>query len=191
MDAKIRSEELSREITTIELKIKNAKNVVVKKVLQKKIDELRHELKLIVSSIEKPQTTISKKDKIGSIIFGLKYPNDEFMNNETSNNSSTKEISEEQKKKIEELRAGHADRCAKYAMYGSDTCSFNVFKNKLNPADQNVTIVYSVVSSITNDLLPLYDIVNLMVEPDGNYFNLMDFYPRQKVLEYIQSLEKI
>ena len=190
MDAK-KSKKLCTEIAAIEINMEDAKNTVLKKVLQKKVDALRQELELIESSIEKSQTTITKKDKITSIIFGLKYPKDEFKNNDTKNNSSLYEITVEQKKKIEVLSAQHADRCAKYAIYGACSCSFNVFKSKLNPTDQNVTIVISQVSSITNDLLLLYDMVYIMVEPDGNHIQLDDFFPLQKVLEYTQSLEKI
>lgn len=91
---------------------------------------------------------------------------------------------------VDVLKAQFTQSCDKYATYSGDVCNFEVYKSE-NDSDENITIIYTTVTGISDDYQPYYEVVNMLVEPDGNAINLMDFYPQNFVVDYIKSLKKI
>jgi hypothetical protein len=99
-------------------------------------------------------------------------------------------MTREQQEKIVEIREQYVENCKEYASYGTSSCKFNVFRSK-NENDQNITVIFTVVTGLSDYGQPFYETTNILVEPNGNSFNLMDVYPSNDVLGYIQNLEKI
>lgn len=99
-------------------------------------------------------------------------------------------MTQAQENTITVLRAQFAETCNKYATYSGDNCKFELYKSE-NPQDENITIIYTVVNGISDDYQPFYQTINMLVEPDGNAFNIMDFFPTNFVVDYIKKLKKI
>lgn len=99
-------------------------------------------------------------------------------------------MTESQKNTINVLKAQFSESCNKYAAYSGDNCKFELYESK-NPEDKNITIIYTVVNGLSDDYQPFYQTVNMLVEPDGNALNLMDFYPPDFVIDYIKKLKNI
>lgn len=92
---------------------------------------------------------------------------------------------------IDILKAQFMQSCLKYNSYSAEnSCKFDLYKSN-NDEDKNITIIYTVVSGLSDDYQPFYQTVNMLVEPDGNAINLMDFYPQNFVIDYINKLKKI
>jgi hypothetical protein len=97
----------------------------------------------------------------------------------------------QQKEQIEKYREQYEENCSKYASWGTGSdCSFSLRKSK-DENDKNYTILMTIVAGITDDFQPYVETVNLMVEPDGNVINLMDFFDSEKVINYIEQLIKV
>ena len=96
-----------------------------------------------------------------------------------------------QKETIDIYREQFLQSCHKYEVYsGENTCKFELYESNKED-DKNITIIYTLVTGLSNDYQPFYEVVNLIVEPDGNAINLMDFYPQNLVIDYIKNLKKI
>lgn len=99
-------------------------------------------------------------------------------------------MTREQQEKIIEIREQFNENCRKYASYGSSSCNFGVYISK-NEQDKNVTVIFTIITGISDSYSPYYETVNILVEPNGSSFNLMDVFPSDDVLGYIEKLEKI
>lgn len=101
------------------------------------------------------------------------------------------EITAQQEVKVELYKKQYLQNVELYATYGAEQlCSFSVYASN-NDNDKNITIVLSTISGISQDYEPITKINNIMVEPDGNSFNLTDIYDRFEVYRYIGNLKKI
>lgn len=100
-------------------------------------------------------------------------------------------MTQEQKSKIEYYRKQFSDRCSDYSGWSSvKDCRFEVYKSN-NEEDNNITIYSSFVSGLSDDYQPYYDIINLLVESDGNVVDLSTILSSNERIDYINSLTKI
>lgn len=100
-------------------------------------------------------------------------------------------MTQEQKLKVEQYKAEFEQKCSDYSNWSSvKDCKFDVFKSE-NEEDKNVTIYSAYVSGLSDDYQPYYDIVNLLVEEDGNVVDLSTILSSNERIEYIKSLTKI
>jgi len=95
----------------------------------------------------------------------------------------------QQQEQVIKYRNQYQERCKIYKWYKD--CKFGVYENPSNPEDDNITIISTFVSSISNDFLPFYDTIYLLVQPDGNVISLMDVYPDGDVSAYVLNLKLI
>jgi hypothetical protein len=91
---------------------------------------------------------------------------------------------------IKKLRQGFKDSCERYAGWGSNECHFSIYKCEKED-DDNITLIISTISGISDSLQPYIETTNLLVEPNGNSLNLLDFFNSDDVLTYIENLKKI
>ena len=95
-----------------------------------------------------------------------------------------------QQEKIIEIREEYVSNCKEYASYGTSSCKFGVYRSK-NEEDENITVIFTTVSGLSDFNQPFFQTTNLLVEPNGNSMNLMDVYSNNDVLGYIENLTKI
>jgi hypothetical protein len=91
---------------------------------------------------------------------------------------------------IKKLRQGYKDSCEKYASWGINDCHFSIYKSA-KENDNNITLIITTISGLSDSLQPYFETTNLLVEPNGNSLNLLDFYASNDVLGYIENLKKI
>lgn len=97
----------------------------------------------------------------------------------------------EQKNKVDFYKSEFEKMCTKYVNYNAKkTCNFNVYKSE-NSEDNNVTIVYSHITGVSDDYQTYFGVDNILIEPDGNAINMGDFYPQNDIIDYIEKLKKI
>lgn len=98
---------------------------------------------------------------------------------------------DKQKEKIDLYKKQYEENVEEYDNFGiDDLCTFNVFASA-NEEDKNIVIVLSTISGVSETYEAIVQINNIMVEPDGNSFNLTDIYNREEVFGYIKNLIKI
>lgn len=97
-------------------------------------------------------------------------------------------MTDEQRAKIEELRNDFYLKVKYYSTYSGT--KFNVFSSN-NENDKNITIIYTIITGLNDSYQPFYENQNILIEPNGNAINLMDFYSDNDVLTYIENLKKI
>ncbi|NBO50174.1 MAG: hypothetical protein EBU80_10735 [Chitinophagia bacterium] len=97
----------------------------------------------------------------------------------------------EQQKQVEIYRNEFEESCSSNAVYGSGRlCSFGVFKSE-NEEDQNVTLIITTITGLSDNYQPYVGTNNIMIEPDGNTFNMDDVFPSSQVAGYVSKLKKI
>jgi len=97
----------------------------------------------------------------------------------------------EQKKQIEVYTKEYHENCSSNTQFGSDRiCNFNLYKSN-NPEDENITIVMTTITDISDNYQPYIATINIMIEPDGNAINLADVFPKSQVAAYVDQLKKI
>ena len=97
----------------------------------------------------------------------------------------------EQQQKLEIYKKEFQENCSSNFQYGSDrVCNFHVYESQ-NEEDKNITIVMSTIADISDDYQPFVVTNNIMIEPDGNAFNMNDVFPRSQVAKYVSTLKKI
>jgi len=100
-------------------------------------------------------------------------------------------MTQEQKSKIEHYRKQFQDKCSDYSGWGSvKDCRFELYESD-KEEDKNVTIYSSFVSGLSDDYQPYYDIINLLVEEDGNVVDLSTILTSNERIDYINTLTKI
>jgi hypothetical protein len=97
-------------------------------------------------------------------------------------------MTEAQKNTIYHQKKSFDRACDMYQMYLTDDCKFRIYKSFNDP---NITLVITTIESISDNFQPYFKRVYLLVEPDGNLVNLLDFYSMDYVLEYTSKLHKI
>ena len=101
------------------------------------------------------------------------------------------ELTIEQIDKISLYQKQYKENVEEYSAYDSEKiCSFNVYAS-VKEEDKNITIVLATITGISDYYQPFSQVNNIMVEPDGNSFNLTDIYNRNEVLLYISNLKKL
>lgn len=97
-----------------------------------------------------------------------------------------------QQNKIAILKEEFVERCSAYSGLSNDEdCSFGVYINENNIDDKNVTIQSSFVSGISDDYQPFYEIVNLLVQENGDTISLSSVLSDNEKMEYLKGLTKI
>jgi hypothetical protein len=97
-----------------------------------------------------------------------------------------------QKQKINNLLDEHNKKCATYMSYcGDGSCVFNIYENKANPNDKNITIFATYVSGLSDDFQPFFNVVSLLVEPSGDAIELSALLNSDEIDEYYNGLTKI
>jgi hypothetical protein len=92
---------------------------------------------------------------------------------------------------VEKYRQELNNNCLRNEFYNSsEICKFNVYQSEKDD-DKNITIVTVSITGISDDFQPYIGINTLMVEVDGNAFNMNDVYPSKLVNEYVDTLKKI
>jgi hypothetical protein len=91
---------------------------------------------------------------------------------------------------IKRLRQGFKDSCEKYSSWGSNECHFSIYTSGKED-DKNITLIITTISGISDSLQPYFETTNLLVEPNGNSLNLLDFFDSNDVLGYIENLKKL
>lgn len=94
----------------------------------------------------------------------------------------------DQQNQVEKYRQQYSERCSMYMGYAKD-CTFGVYYNPTNLEDKNITIISTFVNGTSNDFLPYFETIYLLVEPDGNVVSLMDVYNEGDVAEYAKKLK--
>jgi hypothetical protein len=92
--------------------------------------------------------------------------------------------------KIKKIREDFKDNCEKYSSWGIDNCSFGIYKST-KEGDENITLIITTISGLSDSMQAFYETTNILVEPNGNSLNLLDFFGSNDVLGYIESLKKI
>lgn len=97
----------------------------------------------------------------------------------------------EQKNTIEKYRQEYEINCKTYASWGSARdCSFIILKSQ-NPDYQTYVIVITTITGLSDDYQTYVSTINMMVEPDGNAFNLTDVFDSNDALTYLETLVKV
>jgi hypothetical protein len=97
----------------------------------------------------------------------------------------------EQQKKLEVYREEYKRNCTSNVGFGSDRiCNFHVYGSD-NPDDQNITIVMTTITDISDNYQPFIATLNIMIEADGNAINLADVFPKSQVASYVEQLKII
>lgn len=99
-------------------------------------------------------------------------------------------MTEAQIETIKKLREGYKDNCEKFSSWGIDKCAFGIYKST-KENDNNITLILTTISGISDSMQPYYETTNILVEPNGNSLNLFDFFESNDILGYIESLKKI
>lgn len=101
------------------------------------------------------------------------------------------EVTQKQKEKIEMYQKQFEENIAEYENWGSQQdCRFGIYVSE-KPEDKNVTIVMVTITGISDNYQTYKAINNIMVEPSGESCKLTDIYPKEYVLDYIETLKKI
>lgn len=101
------------------------------------------------------------------------------------------EVTQKQKEKIEVYQKQFEENIAEYENWGSQQdCRFGIYIST-NAEDKNVTIIMITITGISDNYQTYKAINNIMVEPNGDSCKLTDIYPKEYVLDYIQTLKKI
>jgi hypothetical protein len=101
------------------------------------------------------------------------------------------QVTQKQKEKIEMYQKQFEENLAQYENWGSQQdCRFGIYISE-KPDDKNVTIVMVTISGISDNYQTYKAINNIMIEPSGESFKLTDIYPKEYVLDYIETLKKI
>ena len=101
------------------------------------------------------------------------------------------EVTQKQKEKIELLQSQFQKNVEQYSNWGSyEDCRFGIYVSQ-NPEDKNVTVIMTTITGISDNYQTYKAINNIMVEPNGDSCKLTDNYPKEYVLDYIQTLKKI
>lgn len=95
-----------------------------------------------------------------------------------------------QENKVEFYKIEFQKNNEKYTSWSNGMCKFTVYKSDL-PEDNNITLIYTIISGLSDFGEPFFQTSNILIEPDGNSLNLIDFFPSDEVLGYIQKLKKI
>jgi hypothetical protein len=102
-----------------------------------------------------------------------------------------RELTPQQEAKVNEYLQQFNKNVAEYEGWNSATdCSFGIYVSD-NPNDQNITLIMTVISGISDSMQTYKATNNIMIEPNGISVKLTDVYPRDYVLDYIQKLKKI
>lgn len=99
-------------------------------------------------------------------------------------------MTQEQIEKIKKIREDYKDNCEKYSSWGIENCSFGIYKST-KEGDENITLIITTISGLSDSMQAFYETTNILVEPNGNSLNLLDFFGSNDVLGYIESLKKI
>jgi hypothetical protein len=83
-----------------------------------------------------------------------------------------------------------AESCKGYNNFMSSDSSFGIYKS-VNEDDDNITLIITTVDGISDFDQPYFRTTNLLVQPNGNLVNLVDFYSEKEVLEYVAKLKKL
>jgi hypothetical protein len=101
-------------------------------------------------------------------------------------------MTREQSNKIEILFDEFKERCKSYSGFGDDDdCSFEIYQNDKNPLDKNIVIRSSFVSGLSDNFEPFHEILNLIVQENGDTVNLSAVLNANQRMEYLNSLTKI
>jgi hypothetical protein len=97
-----------------------------------------------------------------------------------------------QKEKVDILLEEYNERCSMYSGFGNkNDCSFDILVNKANEVDKNVTIYASFISGLSDDFQPYYDVINLLIEENGDTIELSKVLSPMEKKDYLSSLTKI
>ena len=97
----------------------------------------------------------------------------------------------QQQKQLDTYREEYRMNCSNNVGFGSDRiCSFNVYGSK-DSEDENITIVMTTITDISDNYQPFIATLNIMIEPDGNAINLADVFPKSQVAAYVEQLKII
>jgi hypothetical protein len=100
-------------------------------------------------------------------------------------------MTQEQKSKIEHYREQFGKKCSDYSGWsGAKDCRFELYESD-KEEDKNITIYSSYISGLSDDYQPYYDIINLLIEEDGNVVDLSTILTSNERIDYINTLTKI
>lgn len=100
-------------------------------------------------------------------------------------------MTEAQRAKIYDLEKRYKDNCNMYVGWGSSGyCKFGVYRSDMI-ADQNVTVIMTLITGISKSERPYVETENILVEPDGSTMDLMEVYSENQVVGYLERLNKI
>ena len=100
-------------------------------------------------------------------------------------------MTQKQKEKIDTYKKQFDSNVEQFDNFGSyDVCGFGVYYSE-NEEDKNLTVIMTTVTGISDNYEPYISTSNIMIEPDGNSFNLTDIYNKDEVYGYIKKLKKI
>jgi len=94
---------------------------------------------------------------------------------------------------ILKIQQAYKENCKEYAEYvSSDYCSFVVKRNEAMPEDENITVVWTKISGLSDNLTPETKIVNLLIDTTGRFYDMMMmpsiFQSETQVVNYLQKL---
>lgn len=97
-----------------------------------------------------------------------------------------------QSEKIDILLQEFKERCSMYSGFGNENdCSFDILINNVNKKDKNVTIYTSFISGLSDDFQPYFEVVNILIEENGDTIELSKLLSPNEKKEYLSSLTKI
>ena len=100
-------------------------------------------------------------------------------------------MTEKQRNKIEIYQERYKENCIEYVGWGSaNYCGFSVHKSNID-GDTNVTIVMTTITGISNTEQPYVETQNILIESDGSDMDLLEVYPENDVVGYLDKLHKI
>mgnify|MGYP003339398751 CR=1 FL=1 len=92
---------------------------------------------------------------------------------------------------VQNFRNQYRDNCIMYEAWGSaDICNFGVYASD-NETDDNITLIFTLITDLSEYGQPFTKVNNILIEPDGNVVVLMDTFNEQIVLDYINTLKRI
>lgn len=101
-------------------------------------------------------------------------------------------MTELQSQKVDILYNEYAERCSSYSSFGNDEdCRFDIYRNDNNVEDKNITVYSSFISGLSDDYQPYYEIVNLLIDENGDTINLSTLLSPTEKKDYMNGLTKI
>lgn len=101
-------------------------------------------------------------------------------------------MTQEQHDKVKILFEEFKLRCESYSGFGDDDdCGFSVYENQKNPLDNNIIIRSSFISGLSDNFEPFYEIVNMVIQENGEAVNLSALMNANEKMDYLNGLTKI